>query len=198
LIAVNHPFPWLDPPPPVPLLRATLRAYDVRVGLLPLLNARLREGFLVNDVSGLAEQATAVVHSGTDNSDAKDDNRNDDDDDNDDIDDDDDDDDDEPAPVRIALVLPWIPNVLIGYTVELFTLNVSPESDEDEDDDQDDDDAIVGDDEEDVDDDAEAAERRRALLEGPARVTVSVYAYDEFLNEVSIRFVVQRVLADRI
>jgi hypothetical protein len=72
LICVHHPFPWCDPPPPVPLQRESLRLYELNCSVATVADVRLREGFLVDDM----QRAN-----------------------------------------RLMLLLPWIANVIIGYSV---------------------------------------------------------------------------------
>ncbi|PRP81777.1 hypothetical protein PROFUN_08395 [Planoprotostelium fungivorum] len=51
-IAVDHPFPWSNlPPPPVPVIKSSVKRYTMAIDLLPIVRIRMSEGFQLDHTS---------------------------------------------------------------------------------------------------------------------------------------------------
>jgi hypothetical protein len=51
MMAVDYPFPWVGPPPMVPLLQTQHKAYALECDLPRIVDVRVREGFVVTSVT---------------------------------------------------------------------------------------------------------------------------------------------------
>jgi hypothetical protein len=81
MMAVDYPFPWVGPPPMVPLLQTQYKSYPIECDLPRIIDVRVREGFVVSAVSN--EEAVGKDRM-----------------------------------LCIRLVLSWLPNIKIAYTVQ--------------------------------------------------------------------------------
>jgi len=81
MMAVDYPFPWVGPPPMVPLLQTQHKAYALECDLPRIVDVRVREGFVVTAASADDNLGKERV-------------------------------------LSIRLVLSWLPNIKVAYTVQ--------------------------------------------------------------------------------
>lgn len=82
MMAVDYPFPWVGPPPMVPLLQTQYKAYPLQCDLPRIIDVRVREGFVVTAASADDNMGKERV-------------------------------------LSVRLILSWLPNIKVAYTVQL-------------------------------------------------------------------------------
>lgn len=82
MMAVDYPFPWVGPPPMVPLLQTQHKVYTVQCDLPRIIDVRVREGFVVTNANADDVMGKDRV-------------------------------------LSIRLVLSWLPNIKVAYSVQV-------------------------------------------------------------------------------
>lgn len=85
MMAVDYPYPWVGPPPPVPLLQTQVKDYPLDCDLVRLVDVRVREGFYITNTDSMERKSNLVV----------------------------------------KLLLAWLPNVKIEYTIQALKANTT-------------------------------------------------------------------------